>query len=99
MGSNDCGIARMMTERVVEVNRALSANQIFFTKTWGVAPGLQVSAAPLALELGLSQSARKIEKQIRVDSRPVRRSPGEGGSPPPFSSPIYESPIVGHGAE
>ncbi len=36
---SDCGIARMMTERVVEVNRAFSAKQIFFTETWGVAPG------------------------------------------------------------
>jgi hypothetical protein len=36
---SDWGMAQMMTERVLEVNRAFSANEFFLTKTWGVAPG------------------------------------------------------------
>ncbi|PYL34265.1 MAG: hypothetical protein DMF38_08860 [Verrucomicrobia bacterium] len=39
----------MMIEALAEVNRAFSANEIFFPRPWGVAPGLRLNAAPLAL--------------------------------------------------
>jgi hypothetical protein len=36
---SDWGIARMMNEMTLEVNRAFSANQISFIRPWGAAPG------------------------------------------------------------
>ena len=78
---SDCGIARMMTKRVVEVNRAFSANQTFFIGTLGRCPRLRLNAAPFALKhIGLSQSVREIEKKFApirkavFSSRPLRNS-------------------------
>jgi len=36
---SDYGIGEIMTERVLEVNRAFSAHESLEFKPWGVAPG------------------------------------------------------------
>jgi hypothetical protein len=50
-----------MTERVPEVDRAFSANGFFLTKTWGVAPRLEVKTAPLAPQILCLCSVDRVE--------------------------------------
>src|SRR5437899_2632765 len=46
----DCGMARMMTERAAELNRAFSANEIFFTQHPGALPQAHGECCSLAAE-------------------------------------------------
>jgi hypothetical protein len=43
----------MMTEPVLEVNRAFSADEFLLTKTWGVAPGYREFYAFSAKHIGV----------------------------------------------